>query len=199
MTNSFWKPMGMLLLLLSIDMVLVSCGGLGSKNNSNSLPNCGHFMVKLTNNDMDRRIFFSNLKRFLEEKLKLIESKNNNKKRGMDSYVPHCELLITVEEHRMSSMIGNAGDVSRENHRINVHYEIRPILQNHNYTDHHTDQSADFQNIKVFRSSVSSFYSIGNSNYGYSDYVSAEREASDNARNIAEDIFVDMCSWGMCK
>lgn len=152
--------------IVIIQLLLVSCKSLFTER-LNAI-NCGQFVIKFSDDSLERKIFFSDLKQSLESKLKLI-----TKKETTPNYIDRCELYISVNDNKFLSMISNDGDISRENNQININYTLTA------------------GNKKISKP-LSLFYGSGVSEYKYSNYIKDRKENQNNIENIAEDIFLDI-------
>lgn len=152
--------------LVLFQLMLVSCKSL--LNGDFATLNCGQFVVKFSDESLEKKIFFSDLKQSLENKLKLI-----TKKETTPNYINKCELYISVNDNKFPSMISNDGDISRENHNININYTL-------------------MAGSKKISKQLGLFYGTSISEYKYSNYIKNGKENKNNIENIAGDIFLDI-------
>jgi hypothetical protein len=157
--------LGSCFLLLGL---LCSCRAILQSGEKNVLSQCTSFSIRFENETLDRALFLKELENSLETKFDLVINKN-----AKNGTVCRCELTLDIGETDFPSALGEDGSLREENRMINVSYNLKI-------------------RDETLRRKLGVLHSSSSSVFKYSDYIRKQKEDSNMAENLAENIFLDL-------
>lgn len=148
--------------------LLSSCSSIAKEDNLRK--ECDKIEIVVENNDVENKLFSSNLEFSIKERFNLIFSGEEKIKRVNQRI---CYLKVNVEKTEYSVLTNKSGNIGRVNRKIKISYNFRSFHEN-------------------LDDKFTIFYGSDVSNFVHSDYMKNKKEETNNIKIISNRLYFDI-------